>query len=100
MEATSQKLFSLYLEMTLSGVLSQGWCHLGVPSIQIHLCISELVFTSVFMGPVSTIDEKQRKDLVGNCGVSDLLDWFPCSQVELGAPAENGASCAGQVRRD
>lgn len=52
------------------------------------------------MGPVSTIDEKQRKDLVGNCGVSDLLDWFPCSQVELGAPAENGASCAGQVRRD
>lgn len=26
------------------------------------------------MGPVWTTDEKQRKDLVGNCGVSDLLD--------------------------
>ena len=29
MEATSQKLFSLYLEMTLSGVLSQGWLSSG-----------------------------------------------------------------------
>lgn len=29
MEATSQKLFSLYLEMTLSGFLSQGWVSSG-----------------------------------------------------------------------
>ena len=29
MEATSQKLFSLYLEMTLSEVLSQGWVSSG-----------------------------------------------------------------------